>query len=326
MAHDPGLSNDTCIFMEAIAGDGGNQDPNSVWWLSPDITLTGPVSGLDNADAGQVNPVQVKYHRKSAASNCVFPGDESITVELWVANPSLVMAPNLPGSATRVGFIGAPLPAEGGTGTESIDWDVPAAPPPGDPQSPGHKCLIARCYPESGVPSGSSFFVPGDQHVAQHNIAIVTATARGFTFKVNTVNPARAVFPALTAQAKLRAVLDLGPLESVRRTVLKRLQKLPGFTHLRTTPLPSAFWFDVTGHQPSHVVDHSHPGILNPFPAHTNPSFEAQIALESRHVTPLTFHADLTGAVAGEACIFHLIQTSVSGSPEGGLTLVVLKK
>ncbi len=100
MPNDPGLANDTCIFMEAIPGDGGNQNPNDVWWLSPDINLVGPVSGADNADAGQINPVRVKFHRKSANSNCHFPGDESLTVELWVANPSLVMSPRV-GAAPR---------------------------------------------------------------------------------------------------------------------------------------------------------------------------------------------------------------------------------
>lgn len=327
MANDPGLTNDTCIFMEAIPHDGGNQNPNDVWWLSPDINLVGPVSGADNADAGQINPVQVRFHRKPANSNCHFPGDEGITVELWVANPSLVMAPRVRGSATRVGFIGSPLPAEGGTGTQQIDWDVPAAAPPDDPQSPGHKCLIARCYPDSGAPANTSFFVPGDQHVAQHNLCIVTATAHGLTFKVNTLNPnLTSIAPPLqTPQVKLRAVLDLKPNEFVHRLVLKRLQSLAGFTQLRTTPLPLGFKFDLTGFHSGQVVDHSNPGILNPFPPNTNPSFEALIALEQRQVHQLTFLADLKGAQSGEACIFQLTQTSVNGSAEGGLTLVALK-
>jgi len=113
MPNDSGLAGDTCIFMEAISSDGGTHNPNDVWWLSPDINLTGPVSGPENADAGQVNPVKVQFHRKPAGSNCQFPGDESITVELWVANPSLVMAPDIARSAARVGFIGSPLPPAG---------------------------------------------------------------------------------------------------------------------------------------------------------------------------------------------------------------------
>ncbi len=325
MPNDPGLANDTCIFMEAIPGDGGNQNPNDVWWLSPDISLVGPVSGADNADAGQINPVRVKFHRKSANSNCHFPGDESLTVELWVANPSLVMSPRVGRSATRVGFIGSPLPAEGGNGTQQIDWDVPAASPPDDPQSPGHKCLVARCYPDSGAPVNTSFFVPGDQHVAQHNLCIISATSHHLRFKVSTVNPSPIPTPHQDQQVKVRAVLDLHPNEFVRRMVVSGLQPLAGFTQLRTTPLPFGFKFDLTGLHSSQVVDHSHPGTLSPFPPHTNPSFEARIVLASRQVTQLTFLADLRGAQAGEAFIFHLIQTSVNDSAEGGLTLVALK-
>src|SRR5207245_10322350 len=67
----------------------GTHNAQGPWWLSADISLTGPVSGPDTADSGQVNTIKAKFHRKSASSNCHFPGDESITVELWVANPSL---------------------------------------------------------------------------------------------------------------------------------------------------------------------------------------------------------------------------------------------
>src|SRR6266571_6443802 len=146
MANDPGLSNDNCIFMEATTGDGGSHNPSGVWWLSPDINLVGPLLGPDNADPGQINPVKVAFHRKPASSNCSFSGDENLTLELWVANPSLVISPRVHLSTTRVAFIGAPMPAEGEGGVLQIDWNTPAAVPHGDPQSPGHKCLVARVY------------------------------------------------------------------------------------------------------------------------------------------------------------------------------------
>ncbi len=66
--------------MEAVTSDGGNHTA-SVWWLSPDIILNGLISGPDKADPGIVNPVQVRFHRKGAESNCIFPGSESITVQ-----------------------------------------------------------------------------------------------------------------------------------------------------------------------------------------------------------------------------------------------------
>jgi len=327
MPNDPGLSADNCIFMEAISGDGGNHTPNGVWWLSPDINLVGPTSGLDNADAGQTNPVTVSFHRKPAGSNCSFPGDESLSVELWVANPSLVMSPRVHLSAARVGFIGAPVPAEGASGSQQIDWDAPAAPPPNDPQSAGHKCLIARSYPSSGVPSNSNFFVPGDQHVTQHNLCIVRISDHNLTFKVNTLNPNLTHPPLLLnppPNAKLRAVLDLHPSNFVKDTVTSRLESFAGFQTLRSTPYSGGFKFDLTSLHASDIVDHSHPAILQPFPPHSVPSFEAKVVLDSKHVTPITFLANLQGARRGEACIFHLIQTSLTNTAEGGLTLVVL--
>src|SRR5438132_1120662 len=133
MPGDPGLANDTCIFMEAVPGDHGTHNAQGPWWLSGDITLTGPVSGPDTADSGQDNTIKAKFHRKPASSNCHFPGDESITVELWVANPSLVMSPRVRGSAARVGFIGSTVPADGGSGTEQTDWMAPAGLSPDNP-------------------------------------------------------------------------------------------------------------------------------------------------------------------------------------------------
>ena len=327
MPSDPGLSNDSCIFIEAATGDGGNHNPNSVWWLSPDIELVGPVSGPDSADAGQTNPVTVNFHRKSADSNCNFPGDESLNVEVWVANPSLVISPRVQLSSARVGFIGSAVPAEGASGAQQIDWDAPAAPPPDDPQSAGHKCLIARAYPSSGVPSTSAFFVPGDQHVAQHNLCVVRSSRNPLNFTVNTVNPSATPPPQLNPppNAKLRAVLDLHPNTFVRNTILSRLALFAGFTQLRTHPLSGGFRFDLTNLHASNIVDHSHPVIAPPFPPFVAPSFEASVVLNPRLVTPITFLADLAAAARGEACIFHLIQTSLTNVVEGGLTLVALK-
>ena len=322
MANDPGLAGDTCFFMEAIPGDGGNQNPNDVWWLSPDITLAGPISGLENADAGQVNSIKIKFHRKPAGSGCVFPGDESINVEAWVANPSLVMAPRR-GSAARVGFIGSPLAPEGGNHIQQIDWTPASASHPtplfDNPQDPGSKCLVARCYPSSLTPSTSQFFVPGDQHVAQHNLCILGASTDKALLEVNTFNPANlAVLPPV----KLRAVLDLNPSAFVKKMVLTRVHALPGFQQLRTTGLPQGFSFDLTGLQASDIVDNSHTSGP-PSPPHPNPSYEAKAALTA-NLTKIKFVANLKGTQPGEVCIFHLTQTFKEVA-QGGLTLAVLK-
>ena len=324
MPGDPGLANDTCIFMEAVPGDHGTHNAQGPWWLSADISLTGPVSGPDTADSGQVNTVTAKFHRKSASSNCHFPGDESITVELWVANPSLVIAPRVRGSAARVGFIGAPVPAEGGSGTEQIDWMAPAGLPADNPQAGGPKCLVARCYPDSGTPSGTSFFLPDDQHVAQRNLCVVSTRSHGVVFKVNTLNLDSSASPIQPPPVKLRALLDLAPNHFIKNTVMARLQLTSGFQQLRTKGLTDGFKFDLTGFQVSQVIDHSHQSLPFP-PLLTPPSFEAQVALPTRGILQIPFLANLTGVNAGEACIFHLTQTSMNDVAEGGLTVVVVK-
>ena len=322
MPNDPKLAGDTCIFMEAIPGDGGNQNPNDVWWLSPDISLTGPTSGPETADVGS-NKIDIRIHRR-AAGTCTFTGDESVTVEVWVANPSLVMSPSLHGSAARVGFIGSPLPPDGGTHLQHFDWSVFATAvtpvPRENPQQPGPKCLVAVCYPDSLTPSDIRFFVPGDQHLAQHNLSIVrTGQAADVKFKVNTFNPT--AVPPITSTVKLRAIMDLAPTAFVKKMVLSRVQHLPGFQRLRDTALPLGFGFDLTGLQATGVVDHSHPGIV--FPPPQIPSFEANLPLGPT-LAQLTFIVHLKGAEHGEACIFHLTQTQKT-TVQGGLTLVLLK-
>jgi hypothetical protein len=324
MANDPGFSNDTCIFLEAIPGDGGQQDPANVWWLSPDIKLVGPLSGQDVADGGHTNQVSVKIHRKPAASNCLFPNDESLAIEVWVANPSLMMLPRK-GSSTRVIFSGAQVPAEGGSLTAPFDWDVPASLPPGNAGGAGPKCLVVRCYPSSGTPAGEFFFVPGDSHVAQHNLCVVTATAPILTFAFNTINPTPSPSPLQLTKVKLRALMDLQPSRSVKSLIGARLKSIPGLQKVRSTALPRGFAFDLASFQTSNIVDHSHGGGIG-FPAPPAPSYEAHVGLTDRKPSRINFLADLQGMTSGEAAIFHLIQTSLTDVAEGGLTLVVLKK
>jgi len=325
MANDPGLENDSCIFVEAITGDGGAHNASDIFWLSPDIKLVGPASGLDIADASQINPITVDFHRKPAGSNCTFPGDESLNVEVWVANPSLVMSPHIKGSSSRVGFIGAPVPAEDTRGSQQIDWNVPPAPHPGNPQNPGPKCLVARAYPSSGIASDANFFLPGDQHVAQRNLCVVTGTAKPFAFEVNTVGFGHPQIPFNPVpNARLKAFLDLHPSHFVTRTVRGRLRFINGSPGLLTVPLSGGFGFDVSNLSPSNVVDHSHPPFFPPL-RNANPSFEASVFLEPGRVISIKFVADLQSLPANQACIFHLMQTDLTNAVLGGLTLVVVR-
>lgn len=329
MPNDPGLNADRCIFMEAIQGDGGVHNTNDPWWLSPDIKLTGPVSGLDKADPGQDNTVEVRFHMQAAILNqCILPaGTESISAEFWVGNPSLAMTPDNPASTTRIDGIGSPIPADGASVTKTFVWNPPAGLDPADPQSPGHKCLIARCYPDPLIPSTTGFFAPDDPHVAQHNICIVPCGGPGAArrpgpcgFEVATANPDR----ERPQTATLRAVVDLHPSRFVQKVVLERLKGTQGFKRLATRP-PQGFRFELRDFPGAQVTDNTKLGCLGLLlGGKDRRGYDAQIELKPGQFTRFSFIADLTGAELGDAYIFHLRQIGADKRDQGGLTIVMV--
>ena len=319
MANDPGLAADTCTFMEAVSGDGGTHNVNSAWWLSPDIQLTGPTSGPDKADPGAANTVDVTLHNR--AGNCRLPpGTESITLELWMGNPSLAMAPNIAASTVHIDSIGMTIFGLGATATHQFTWTPPTGVPASDPQAPGHKCLIARCYADPLTPSASSFFAPDDPHVAQHNICIVPCGGPGAVRRphtcgidVTTINPD--VKKGQTV--KWRAVLDLEPKKFVHDVVLERLRKTKGFDRL-AKKAPRGFTLRLADGTKAKLTDRTKPSGTRV------PRFEADVRLRAAQVVRFAFIADLSDAALGEAYIFHLTQVGANRRPQGGLTVVVL--
>jgi hypothetical protein len=130
---------------------------------------------------------------------------------------------------------------------------------------------------------------------------------------IATVNPlARANF----LKIKVKAVFDGNPSEFVRAMVFKRLNTTAALQPLATQPPPS-FGFDFSGVPIAGLIQQ--PVI----PSVTTPtSTEAQLNLAGQHVT-FQFFAKLKGP-ARRAYIFHITQTGVDNSPQGGLTLVML--
>lgn len=334
MANDPGLESDTCIYMESVAGDGGAHATGGVWWLSPDIKLTGPVSGPDKADPGQENAIEITVRRR-AADNCVLPpGTESITVEVWAGNPSLVMTPNNPASVFRIDSIGTALPVfTPGPTVVPLTWTPPTGLPPSDPQGAGHKCLIARCYPDTLTPSAQSFHVPDDPHVAQRNLCVVPCGGPGAArrpgpcgLEVTTANPDR----ALDQKVTIGVALDLNPAAHVRRVVLERLRRTPGFARLATAP-PRGLRLDLPDFPDARQREARRApagclGLLLGLGGRTPPehAYEVDALLRPGQLTTLNFTADLSGASFGDAYIFHLTQSGADGRVQGGLTAVLL--
>jgi hypothetical protein len=314
--------------MEAVSGDGGAHNSGGVWWLSPDIELVGPTSGPDKADPGMVNSVTLTIHQKDSRSNCTLPpATESITTQLWVGNPSLAMSPNNPASTRLINFVGAPVPSIGGIVSLPIDWTPPDGVPSTDPESPGHKCLIARCYPDSLTPSNSNFFVPDDQHVAQRNICIVPCGGPGAARRpgpcgldVTTVN----IHADRAETVTLRAVVDLRPNKHVSQVVMKHLRDTHGFRRIASVP-PQGFEFLLPDFPDARVADRARGGCLASLIAPRGQlTHEAGIELKAGQLTRFTFKADMSRASFGDAYIFHLTQVGTGGRVQGGLTIVML--
>jgi len=325
MPNDPNLAGDSCIFVESVSGDGGVHNAN-VWWLSPDIVLNGPVSGPDKADPGQANSIDVTFHRKSDNSECIFPGDEAVTVEVWVGNPAIAMTPNNQTSTKLIQSIGSPVPFAGASSTQNFSWAIPLSVPASQPDSPGHKCLIARVYPDSLAPSTASFFVPDDQHVAQRNICIVPCGGPGAArvpgpcgFNLTTAN----VNTKVAERVTIAATLDLHPNKFVQKTVLQALERQPGFSRLATLP-PRGFRFDLREFPDAEINDQTRPPGCLGLLLSGQRRFQAGITLAANQVVHLHFVADLTNAKFGDAFIFHLTQSGPAHERQGGLTLVMV--
>ena len=312
MADDPGLVSDTSTYLQAIAGDNGVHDVNGVWWLSPDIQLHGPVSGPDKADPGADNTVDVTVHVNGPDNPT---GAESITVQLFVANPSLVMAPDNPQSTALIDSIGVAIPAPGGSSSYQFHWTPPSGAPANDPQASGHKCLIVRAYGDPLTPDNTQFYIPQDRHQAQHNICIVPCGGPGAASRpagcgtnVNTINPSKKA-----VRARIRATLDTEPSKIVREIVLARLRHVKGFQRLAPAG-PRAFGFEFHG---------VHAGTVAAPQLTRGTAVESEVPLDPGQFITFRFTADLSGGKLGEAHVFHLTH-SEGGAVVGGVTVVIL--
>jgi len=181
---DPNLS-DQCISID----DG----PPAQWWMSPDINLN---NFSDVAIGGQNNTVDVTVHRGPDNEACSqLAVSSNIIVEVWVSPGGLNLSPV---GAVNIGTKLIPKAQLPPNGTRSlsqagaiVNW-TPVSTNPSDPDGPGHRCLISRCYPETdGPPQADCFHVRGDAHVAQRNIEIVKVSRRQTRIitQIRTINP-----------------------------------------------------------------------------------------------------------------------------------------
>lgn len=378
MPKDAGIT-DTCYYFE---------DGVPHWWESPDILITGPsATGIATNPAD--NTVRLNVRRKGTAGNppCNDPlgnGDaDFLQLDLWVCIPNA--GPIAPTSITLVqkiqhsvgagfqeimlGVGGAPYlaapPAPGGEQIVDVTWKLPRNPASQHPaEGSGHKCMIARVYPNTDSPSSGTFEVIDDQHYAQRNICInVCNSPCSVDLVAGNVNN------ELPREFQLRVVHNPNPSRFLRETIALSLeesgiewgeiaQRPPnaGFG-LRVSDMPNIKW--VRNQPPRQVTPVDFDGcrrlILmlvqqllqmrqrdtlqrhtptvaqavqrqqNVLPTIMLPnSVEGTVPLAPNQIAGYRFETDLDGEPPGSTHIFHVMEIE-NGVVQGGVTMVMIK-
>jgi hypothetical protein len=307
------MFNDTCYYLEAVAGDGGNHTA-AAWWLSPDIILNG---GSDQATATAPNNIDIRGH----LGPCEAIASESlIAVDVYVGDPSLVMTPG--GNTTKITnapgrpVVMIPQLSSIGSTLVSFPWVLGGT----SVEAPGHKCLIAQFYVTDESPSASTFDLPQERHVAQRNITILAGKASG-EVTVNTINPNRKA-PALVT---VRAIADTKPVKHVLQAARGALNGVPDFKRLRTTNVPR-FQLSFRGFPNARIRNHTGKrSAQGNFGRLKVPNCEARFEMKPGQRAKFKFQVDLEKAEYGDAFIFHLMHIDAKRRVIGGLTVIAVR-
>jgi hypothetical protein len=340
---DPKLT-DTCISL--------SKQPQ--WWLSEDIKLNGTLFNgtntskpADQAIFMQDNTIDVRVRRANQA--CLLPSDgeidtSRIKIVVYIAVPGANLKPNLKGPMGEklVIQIGTALfmttsgqmpdlPASGIKSLSEIGQAITWKPTSTNdkdadgkgPNANSHRCLIVRCFPELGPsPDPDCFHIVADQHVAQHNIDIVSGSniVNGLVWTSNSNDEEREL-------ATLRLVADLNPEPRVVEILTPALQATPGYQRIARTS-PVSFGLELPDFPDAKVCDNTRLGCLGRIlkalglgGSTFEPKYEADIQLQPGQVTSFNFTVDLSRSQPGDAHIFHLMHVRSDQQVIGGLTI-----
>ena len=328
MATDSNLNSDTCIFMQPGS-------PN--WWLSEDVKLAA-ASGV--AIPGQKNDVLINVRRKP--QGCTLPAEtDFVKVDLYICNPTaspttttspnvkkILNATSVPASEILVDIASIP---SGGSFAQTVKWDLPPLSGSSHPaETAGHKCLIARAYPNplsGGINIGDYAAPPSDQHYAQRNICVQTCSSPcGINVWTENVNKER------PKNVKFEVIADTRPSEGVLKVALPLLQQVPGFKKVVNGMPRQGFGLDLPDFPDAIKTDKTRPGgclggifkVFGSGTAEFRPSFAAEVKLAPSQFSIYRFVTDLDGAESGDAFIFHLTHVE-NGNVLSGLTMLMVK-
>jgi hypothetical protein len=318
MSKDEGLISDECIYHEVKSGDGGkHMDP--VWWLSPDITGQPPLD-LGSPIITGTHMIEVKTHRGNGECNSPIEAD-GVIVDLYLCVPGPRMSTLDSQTVRKLGerYISYNTLQKGGSSTSTFPLTITAN-HPNKVDQPGHKCLVARSYPNLGTyPSPDLAYLPDDQHYAQRNLCIITCNSPcGIELQTANLNPEK------TEVVTLRLVADLKPSRHVRNEVLKGLKSIEGFKSLTSTP-PPPFKLTLPDFPKAIIKERFEPSMKGFFGLYKAPNIEAKFEMKPNQTTLFRFDTDLSKTDFGLAHIYHLVHLDEKRIVRGGVTLVTLR-
>jgi hypothetical protein len=339
MAKDPAINSsdgNNCLYMEATSGDGGNHtDP--VFWLSPDCVMAnGPGTDPSLAKGGVQNTTNVIIFLKRDCPLTTGTGVAGITFDLYVTKPSMnIMTPGFDPLGSFLLSTGTlantSTPGSGAPNPNSVTW-TPLSTDTSKPNGPGHRCLIARCFPIGTTPDQQflSKYIPEDPHYVQHNLTIDVAPPappRPHGIKIRTGNGERE-----NETVTIRVVPDFKPSETVLRAILPSLRTVPGFARIATKPVRHfELNLDVFKNEhncyeePFEYLAHRTPDPKSGlFGKLEHPNIEAKVTIRPKFFADFTFSVDPSGSNVGDAHIFHLTQADHRAQFQGGLTVAVV--
>jgi hypothetical protein len=321
MANDPGIAASDpngCLVID-------NPKP-SPYWLSPNVIMTTkPMDPSDVYPGGNSSQVTVTWQEE-----CSIPNFEAVVFDLYIGDPFLAMAPSSMDPLATLqqvsikpgGTVASPVPPTG-------QWNSSGLPHLSDPH---HACLLARVYPFGASPDTGdlSGYPAVDPHYAQHNCTVNTSDGQGM-MRIPVGDGSLRREPELVA---IQAVPDLNPNPTVLAAVLPSLKLIPAFKQIATTPLRSV-GLDLSAFKSHHEsllerieewIEHLILELIRDLEGKAAKAGGAhgRVMLPPGLFAKFEFTADLSGAKAGDAHIYHLSQVNSKGEPWGGLTVAIV--